>query len=133
LPGFCNCDNEHLGSIKGREYLWPPAVSFSVRTLPLKVVHVEVGITKRYSYHEVPPEHALHTGVVNMPKITYILFSNLGTRPEMSSRAVSAPSWGFSWFCSWSLQMLISALRIVAITSRHKFFRTIHNHCSMCR
>ena len=67
-------------------------VSFSVKTLHLKVVHVEVGLTTKYSYREVPPEHALHTGVVNMPKITYILFSNLGTHTEMSSQAFSIPS-----------------------------------------
>ena len=53
---------------------------------------MEVGLTTKYSYHEVPPEHALHTGVVNMPKVTYVLFSNLGTHTEMSSQAVSTPS-----------------------------------------
>jgi hypothetical protein len=46
---------------------------------------VEEGITTKYSYREVPPEHALHTGVVSMPKITYIVFINFCTHTEMLS------------------------------------------------
>ena len=53
---------------------------------------MEVGVTTKYSYRVVPPEHALHTDVVNMPKTTHILFSNLGTHTEMLSQAVSTPS-----------------------------------------